>query len=510
MRSTIRVVAVLALLSSGCEKGKSDEKSNVTANPKVAEGAAKPAPRPATPPQLPKVPVTTASPEARAAFERAMHLLDNMRPADARADLEKAIAADPDFASAHAALGATTPGAPGKAELDRARALSTNLPEAERLTIDMAIAQRDGDTAKADQALDRLVEIAPGDWRVHNQIGGRAMNRQKYDEAIAAFRKALEIAPEAAEAYNGIAYSSAALRKWDEAIEAARKQAVLKPDEPNPQDTYGEILLWANRFDESEAAFRNALSISPQFSLAWQGVGLARAYRKDFKGAHEAFAAGRKASTRPQDRNGFYVDDAWTYLAEGKPAEAAKAIDAFEREAKTAKLPAYAAAPLLRAQLAYVSGKYADAKKQADLAITRLGAADVPGAMRKNAGREALLVKLSAEARLGKAADAAKTLAALEADTTADATIESSRDAIARMLTIARGMAAWAQGGAKAAAEQLTCNADDYICLWQRMVAQKEAHDDAGAVATADQLRSRSYRDAFYGYILTQLPAAKK
>ena len=52
----------------------------------------------------------------------------------------------------------------------------------------------------------------------------------KYQQSIAAARKALQLNPNSAEAWNNIAANDEALQRWDDAIAAARKAIALKPD----------------------------------------------------------------------------------------------------------------------------------------------------------------------------------------------------------------------------------------------------------------------------------------
>jgi len=52
----------------------------------------------------------------------------------------------------------------------------------------------------------------------------------KYEESIAAARKALKLKPDSAEAWNNIAADEESLHHWDEAIAAAQKAIALRPD----------------------------------------------------------------------------------------------------------------------------------------------------------------------------------------------------------------------------------------------------------------------------------------
>ena len=97
--------------------------------------------------RLRTIPVTSANPDAAAAFETGRDFADNVRVPEAIDQFQKAIRMDPDFALAHAYLGSALTGAEGLAELDRAVALSAKLPVAERDLIGAMATRRRGDEA---------------------------------------------------------------------------------------------------------------------------------------------------------------------------------------------------------------------------------------------------------------------------------------------------------------------------------------------------------------------------
>jgi len=52
----------------------------------------------------------------------------------------------------------------------------------------------------------------------------------KYEESLAAARKALKLKPESAEAWNNMAADYESMHRWNEAIAAAQKAIALRPD----------------------------------------------------------------------------------------------------------------------------------------------------------------------------------------------------------------------------------------------------------------------------------------
>ncbi|MDQ3224723.1 MAG: tetratricopeptide repeat protein [Gemmatimonadota bacterium] len=67
------------------------------------------------------------------------------------------------------------------------------------------------------------------------------------------YRKSVELAPDFAPAYNLLGYALRATADYAEAEKAFKKYIELIPEDPNPYDSYAELLMKMGRFDESIA-----------------------------------------------------------------------------------------------------------------------------------------------------------------------------------------------------------------------------------------------------------------
>ena len=96
--------------------------------------------------------------------------------------------------------------------------------------------------------------------------------------AFPALQQATRLNAGAAFAQNMLGY--ALLRQGDSAgaIKAFEEYVRMLPQEPNPQDSLGEALMAAGKFQEADAAFNRALMLSPQFWNAFEGL----AYTNDY------------------------------------------------------------------------------------------------------------------------------------------------------------------------------------------------------------------------------------
>jgi tetratricopeptide (TPR) repeat protein len=457
----------------------------------------------ASEPTLKEIPITSQSPEAVESFKKGREYSEDVRTAEAEGQFKKAIALDPNFALAHAYLGELTPGAPGLKHLESAVALAKNLPEPERMLVDIMLAERRGEEERARTLRMKLVTVAPEDWRAHLMLGFQLTGERKWDEAIAAMKKTTQLNPNAGSAYNALGYNYLAMGKNEQAIQAFQKYVSVDPGEPNPRDSLAEALMAAGRLEEAEATFRKAAEISPDFWIAWDGVAQTRFLRGDWAGGRDALAKAASMTTRPIDKLEVDATLAWSYAAEGNMAEALKGIDALEKEAAAKKVDvSQASAPIERAEMLVGMGTLEDALKQVALGMEKAEKLGLPGGSMNAVRRYALATRIDAEAKLGRAADAKKTLALIEEE----ANEAPSNAALQSMVHFARGSEAMARTDAKAAAQHFAkCFDEDYYYRLQFLRAQEQTGDKSGATMTRNELLTANRRGSEYLYVRSEV-----
>ena len=484
-------IGVVLLVFAACKK---KEEQKAEPPPKVVD---KQEPEPVAPADIP---VTSKSPEAVNEFELGIGAAHNGRNADAIMHFRKAIELDPGFAQAHADLGFLLPGAEGTDLLAKAGTLGASLPEAEKQWILAGQAWRSGDLPKARAALAKVLELAPGAWRADMQLAQAAIGERDFATATKRLEHALSVKPDLPFAHNLMAYANALQRNWDKAIASAKKQVDLLPKEPNPHDTLAEVLLWSGKFEEAEKEFNAAVTLDPTFFLAWQGVGIARAYRGDFKGAYEAFDK-RTDSTAPGEKFEARLDRAWLSLAEDKLPQAIAALDEIEKDPEAQKLPIYAFASLERGHIYMHAGKHADAAKAYATALKR--ADELAGDGKKGLLRGHRIATLRLAALTGKPApDADKHIAAFEAE----AKETGENPTTLSWTAFAKGLALWAKKDAKGAIAELSkCDGEFMLCRYDLAALQRKEGDKAGADATEKQLKEIVRRESSAVYLHSRL-----
>jgi tetratricopeptide (TPR) repeat protein len=219
--------------------------------------------------------------------------------------LEKAVAAQPRFALAHAALGdafweryrAThEPASANRARhsveealrLDPAQplvrlALATidegtgRLEEARSGLETLILAQPDNDEAhrllgrvlgrlgRADESLAHLqkaVSLRPGFWRNHQQLGIAHLNAGRHAAAAASFRRITELQPDLAWGHQMLGTVQHVQGDLPAAIESYRRALALGPD-ALAWSNLGAALYSEGRLDEAVRAFREAIALEP-------------------------------------------------------------------------------------------------------------------------------------------------------------------------------------------------------------------------------------------------------
>jgi tetratricopeptide (TPR) repeat protein len=250
----------------------------LTAGAATSSCAKKEAPAPAaetqaTRPDAGKIPVTTASAEARAEFLKGRDLSEKLRITDSIAHFEKAAALDPTFALAELNLANSSPTAKGFFEhLGKAVSLADKASEGERLQILAAEAGANNNPVKQKEYLDRLLAVHPNDERAHFSMGGYYFGQQEFPQAVEHYRKATELAPDYSSAFNILGYAYRQNGDFENAEKAFQKYIELIPGDPNPYDSYAELLLKMGRFEESIAQYRKALAIEPNFLASHFGI----------------------------------------------------------------------------------------------------------------------------------------------------------------------------------------------------------------------------------------------
>ena len=256
-----------------------------------------------------KIPLTTKNEEARAAYLKGRDLFERLKFADSRDQFKRAVELDPTFAMGLLQLANTLPTVREFNEtIAKAQAASANASKGEQMQIAAGVAGAHGDNAEQCKVLKELTAAYPKDERVWTAYGNALFGMQDYAGAIRAYEPALKLDASYSPPYNQLGYAYRFLGQMDKAEATFKKYTQVLPDDPNPFDSYAELLLKLGRYDESIANYRKALKVDPGFIASH--VGIATDYdllHKPQEALAEADAMIAAAKDDGQKRTGIFT-----------------------------------------------------------------------------------------------------------------------------------------------------------------------------------------------------------
>ncbi len=399
LAALLSLVAAALLTLAGCQKKEAPAPAAVEAAP--------------TPPGGGKVPITTSSAEARAAYLQGRDEFEKLLVTDSIAQFQKAIALDADFAMAELAMANASPtGGEFFNHLNRAVILSEKASDGEKLLIMAARSGANNDATKQKDYLDELARTFPNDERAQAALGAWYFGQQDFPQAIAQYEKATAINPGLTTAWNLLGYAYRQNGDFANAEKAFQKYVELIPKDPNPYDSYAELLLKMGRFDESAAQYRKALGIDPNFINAHQGIAMDLLYAgKPADAIAELAEIDKKARTDGERRTGLFALTV-VYLDGGEFAKALATVDRMDAIARKNKdVPAIAFDHGLKGNILLEMGKPDPAKAEFEKGVAIVEGSNLSQEIKDNA-------KLFLHYNLARVAVAKKnfTLAKTEAD----------------------------------------------------------------------------------------------
>jgi Tfp pilus assembly protein PilF len=248
----------------------------------------------------------------------------------ARAALERATAADPDFGAAWV-LRVQQAAAAGDRDgalrlLGEARARPGLRPAAEKARLELLAADLSGDPAARRTALAAIVAAAPADLGALRALADAESNARRFPEALAQLEALRKLAPDDPAILNAIGYAKAFAGDLPGAKAALEAYARAPGQEPNALDSLGEVHFLHGRFREAAGYFSQVQAKAPGFlggsplrkaALALWLAGERGAADKEF----DAYALARGQDPRLE------IDRAHWERMTGRPAEAASRLE---------------------------------------------------------------------------------------------------------------------------------------------------------------------------------------
>ena len=271
----------------------------------------------------------TASLRARRRYETAMADYENLHLERANQGWRAAVKADPNFALAYAwiAFNSRNP-AEATAARKKATLLAAKATPGEKLEISWITSVQSNHFLAGIAAMNDMLEMYPHDKRLYYLAGNWLTVEDGNDQAERLFEHALALDNDYPAALNDIAYVYAHQLEFDKALAAMEHYVAVLPNEPNPHDSYAEILRMSGNFEGALEHYRDALKIDREFVSSQLGLADTYAVMGEESRARDEYAKAIEQAHTDADRLDYGLQSATTWVREGNKAEADKAFAA--------------------------------------------------------------------------------------------------------------------------------------------------------------------------------------
>ena len=343
-------------------------------------------------------------------------------------------------------------------------------------------ALKKNDQLSAISDLNDLVHKESNDQYVLYLAGRWFVDQHDAQRAIPLFEKVLEIDPGFTPVLNRLGYSYAAMGDMAHAEALMQRYVAAMPADPNPEDSYGDILFKAGRYQEAKEHFELALKKEPSFGPSQHELGDVFAMLGNQAAAREAYEKSAKVAANPRRNLEYRSSIALSYVRENMLGFADREYQQLIGEAHARKftdleagfheaMAMYSADDL--AALKHLDAAESALRENADLAaVTR---DEHMAVIRRWRGVRSL--------RAGNAPMAEVCLHVLE-----ERYARTDNESIAAQMHALRGVILMGQKRSSEAIAELEQTGDDAFSLDLLARAKREAGDGAGADAAIRQL----------------------
>jgi tetratricopeptide (TPR) repeat protein len=288
------------------------------------------------------LPLATRSDDARQLVERAIDQYENVLLDSSAASAGQAAEKDPHFALAYAVWSfAARRTQPAPDVMQRAKTLASRATPDERLLVNWMLAVQQGSMLPAIRAMNDLLGRFPNDKHILYLTAEWLYFQQDYDRSRKMMEKILQLDSNFAPALNMLGYGSIEGGDPDpaKAVAYLKRYAAARPNEPNPEDSLGEVLRYTGDDRGSLEHYAAALKIDPKFITSQIGLGDTAALMGDFARARTEYDRALPIVTSSRDRLHAQFQRTLVYFWEGHAEQGRKALDIVYEQARRQKDP---------------------------------------------------------------------------------------------------------------------------------------------------------------------------
>ena len=214
--------------------------------------------------------ITTSSPEA---YKNYIEGLNHLNRGDIRKSIEyfeKAVAIDPEFASAYRSLSISYSNLGFRAErkkyLQKAMELSDRISERESYRIEAEFYSYSETTYdRAIEAFNKLLQLYPEAGYAKNNLGTKYQNLEEWDKSIEQFQWHVQNKVDYYQPYGNLANSYMAKGLYEKAREVLQNYLDNQPDHPGTHNGLARNFLCQGKYDLALAEADKGLALNPAF-----------------------------------------------------------------------------------------------------------------------------------------------------------------------------------------------------------------------------------------------------
>ena len=282
--------------------------------------------------------LTAKSEHARELFGQAVVLSGNYRLDECLKSLRTAVGEDATFAAGWSLLAYFATDAHEAADaLAHAQSLVGKTSPSEMLFVRWVAAQKHNDQIAAISNLNDLTKRESGDKFVLYLAGRWFVDQRDQQKAVPLFERVLVLDPEFTPVLNRLGYAYAAMGDMAHAETLMQRYVAAMPTDPNPEDSYGDILFKAGRYNEARAHFEAALKKDPSFGPSQHELGDVFAMLGNQDAARDAYHKSALLAANPRRSLEYRSSIALSYVRDNLYGFADREYSALVAEAKAQK-----------------------------------------------------------------------------------------------------------------------------------------------------------------------------
>src|SRR5258705_990199 len=294
--------------------------------------------KPASKANLEQMRLTTKSEHARELFGQAIIWSGNYRLDEGLKSLRAAVAEDANFAAGWSLLAYFATDAHEAADaLTRAQRLAGKSSPSEMLFVRWIAAQKQNDQIAAISNLNDLTKRECHDKFILYLAGRWFVDQRDQQKAVPLFEKVLVLDPEFTPVLNRLGYAYAAMGDMARAEILMQRYVAAMPTDPNPEDSYGDILFKAGRYQEARGHFEAALKKDPAFGPSQHELGDVFAMLGNQDAARQAYHKSALVAANPRRSLEYRASIALIYVRDNLYGFADREYAALAAEAKAQK-----------------------------------------------------------------------------------------------------------------------------------------------------------------------------